>query len=76
MTSRNRRNDRAVTRGPKTHRADLIQNRGERREPAPEPEDRKAAADDELSSHQESVKDEHPTRKTQAGYLSRHGHRR
>ncbi|HET9440834.1 MAG TPA: hypothetical protein VFO52_11710 [Longimicrobiales bacterium] len=61
-------------RGPKTHRADLKLNRGEHREPEPKPE--KHADEDELSRHEEQVKDEHPTRKTQAGYTSRGGHRR
>ena len=63
-------------RGPKTHRADIKLNRGERREPEPNEEMRAADAEDQLSRHEEQVKEEHPTRKTQAGYLSRHGHRR
>jgi hypothetical protein len=61
-------------RGRKTHRADQLTNRGERREAQPERD--RSGSDDPLSDHQESVRDEHPTRKTQAGYLSRHGHRR
>ena len=60
-------------RGRKTHRFDQLLNRGEPREPEPE---RESPGEDELRPHQEQVKDEHPTRKTQAGYLSRHGHRR
>jgi hypothetical protein len=62
-------------RGRKTHRADLKLNRGERREPEPTPEVRAADAEENESRHQEQVKDEHPTRKTQAGYMSRGGHR-
>ena len=62
-------------RGPKTHRADQKLNRGERREPEPTPEMRAADAEDVDSRHQEQVKDEHPTRKTQGGYMSRGGHR-
>ena len=63
-------------RGPKTHRADIRQNRGERRDPEPRKDMRADAADEQPSRHEEQLKDEHPTRKTQAGYLSRHGHRR
>ena len=63
-------------RGPKTHRADIKLNRGERREPEQNEEMRAADSEEQLSRHEEQVKDEHPTRKTQAGYLSRHGHRR
>ncbi len=61
-------------RGRKTHRADVLQNRGEPREPEPTPEMRADAAEDKDSRHQEQVNDEHPTRKTQAGYMSRGGH--
>jgi hypothetical protein len=59
-------------RGPKTHRADLKLNRGERREPDVQQPDR----EDAESHHEEQVRAEHPTRKTQAGYMSRGGHRR
>lgn len=61
-------------RGRKTHRADQFINRGEHKEPEPE----RSTDDSEkgLSRDQEAARDEHPTRKTQAGYLSRHGHRR
>jgi hypothetical protein len=61
-------------RGPKTHRADLKLNRGERREPElrSKPQD---ADEENPSNHEEQVRDEHPTRKTQAGYTSSHGHR-
>ena len=61
-------------RGPKTHRADQKLNRGERREPElrGKPHD---ADEENLSQHEEQVREEHPTRKTQAGYTSRHGHR-
>ena len=62
-------------RGPKTHRADMKLNRGEHREPEMNEEMRADAAEDELSRHQEQVRDEHPTRKTQGGYMSRGGHR-
>ena len=62
-------------RGPKTHRADQKLNRGERREAEPAPEMRAADAEDVESRAQEQVKDEHPTRKTQGGYMSRGGHR-
>ena len=62
-------------RGRKTHRADQLLNRGEHMEPEPREEDRMEAAEGELSAHQERVKDEHPTRKTQGGYMSRGGHR-
>ena len=62
-------------RGRKTHRADIKQNRGERIEPQPDKEMRAADAEEVLSGHQEQVKEEHPTRKTQAGYMSRGGHR-
>ena len=74
--SRSRRYPRDITRGPKTHRADILLNRGVRRAPEPRPEDRRDAAADEATRVQEQVREEHPTRKTQAGYLSRHGHRR
>ena len=60
-------------RGRKTHSADQKLNRGERREPEVQADSR--AEGDELSQHQEQVRDEHPTRKTQAGYMSRRGHR-
>lgn len=63
-------------RGPKTHRADQKLNRGERREPEPAHEVRAADGEEHESRHQEQIKDEHPTRKTQAGYMSRGGHRR
>jgi hypothetical protein len=62
-------------RGRKTHRADQMLNRGEHREPEMTEEMRADEADDSLSRHQEQVKDEHPTRKTQGGYMSRGGHR-
>lgn len=61
-------------RGPKTHRADMKLNRGERREPEVT-EDMRADAGEEVESRaQQQVKDEHPTRKTQGGYMSRGGH--
>jgi hypothetical protein len=61
-------------RGPKTHRADQKLNRGERREPKP---DHRASANEENESQkQEEVREEHPTRTTQAGYKSVHGNRR
>ena len=63
-------------RGPKTHRADQKLNRGERREPEPTADMRADDAEDRESRHQEQVREEHPTRKTQAGYTSRGGHRR
>lgn len=64
------------TRGRKTHRADVLNNRGEHKEPAPTKEMRAADAEGELSRDEERVKDEHPTgRKTQGGYMSRGGHR-
>jgi hypothetical protein len=61
-------------RGPKTHRADQKLNRGERKPPKPD----FAATDGEEheSRHQEQVREEHPTRMTEAGYRSRHGNRR
>ena len=62
-------------RGRKTHRADQLLNRGERREPEPTTEERTHADEERESAHQERVKDEHPTRKTQGGYKSRGGHR-
>ncbi len=62
-------------RGKKTHRADMKINRGERREPEPDAEIRAADAEEQDSRHQEQVRDEHPTRKTQGGYMSRGGHR-
>jgi hypothetical protein len=62
-------------RGRKTHRADIKINRGEHKEPQPTKEDRAENAEDRLSGHQEQVHAEHPTRKTQAGYTSRGGHR-
>lgn len=62
-------------RGRKTHRADQMLNRGEHREPEATEEMRADDADDGLSRAQEQVKDEHPTRKTQGGYMSRGGHR-
>lgn len=61
-------------RGRKTHRADQLGNRGERREPEPQRTDDES--EERLSGHEQAVREEHPTRKTQAGYLSRHGHRR
>jgi hypothetical protein len=61
-------------RGRKTHRADIMQNRGERREPEVTEEMRADAAEDVESRRQEQARDEHPTRKTQAGYMSRGGH--
>jgi hypothetical protein len=60
-------------RGPKTHRADQKLNRGERREPEMRADQREG--EETLSQHEEQVREEHPTRKTQAGYMSRHGHR-
>ena len=62
-------------RGKKTHRFDQKLNRGERREPEPAPDMRADDAEDRDSRHQEQVRDEHPTRKTQGGYKSRGGHR-
>jgi hypothetical protein len=63
-------------RGRKTHRADVLNNRGEHREPQPTKEMRADAAEDELSRDEERVKDEHPTgRMTQGGYKSRGGNR-
>jgi hypothetical protein len=63
-------------RGPKTHRADMKLNRGERREPEMNEDMRAAEAEEHLPRHEERVKDEHPTgRKTQGGYMSRGGHR-
>jgi hypothetical protein len=59
-------------RGRKTHRADKFLNRGEHREPEPE---MRADSEENESRRQEQAKDEHPTRKTQAGYTSQHGHR-
>jgi hypothetical protein len=61
-------------RGPKTHRADLKLNRGERREPEMTEDMRADAAEDVETRAQQQVKDEHPTRKTQGGYMSRGGH--
>jgi hypothetical protein len=63
-------------RGPKTHRADQKLNRGERREPEPDYEAIRHNDEDRESKHQEQVRDEHPTRMTEAGYRSRHGNRR
>ncbi len=63
-------------RGKKTHRADLLINRGEPREPEPTMDERMEAHEEHESAHEERVKHEHPTRKTQAGYTSRGGHRR
>jgi hypothetical protein len=60
-------------RGPKTHRADQKLNRGERREPEMRVDSRDG--EERMSQHEEQVREEHPTRKTQAGYKSRHGHR-
>jgi hypothetical protein len=60
-------------RGRKTHRADKLLNRGEHREP--EPDMRADDAEEPESRAQEQAKDEHPTRKTQGGYMSRGGHR-
>lgn len=65
-------------RGRKTHRADIMQNRGEHREPEVTEEMRAAEADDQehLPRHVERVKDEHPTgRMTQGGYKSQGGNR-
>lgn len=64
------------TRGRKTHRADVLNNRGEHKEPQPKKEMRADAAGNELSRHEEKIKDEHPTgRMTEGGYKSRGGHR-
>ena len=64
------------SRGRKTHRADVLNNRGEHKEPQPTKEMRAEDAQDELSRFEEKVKDEHPTgRKTEGGYMSRGGHR-
>lgn len=63
------------TRGPKTHRADVRQNRGEKRQPQMRAEDRAEAEEGVESRHQEQVRDEHPTRMTEGGYRSRHGNR-
>ena len=64
------------TRGPKTHRADVRNNRGEHKEPQPTKEMRAANAEDTLSRDQERVKDEHPTgRMTEGGYKSQGGNR-
>jgi hypothetical protein len=63
-------------RGRKTHRHDVLNNRGEHKEPQPTKEMRADAAEGELSRDQERVKDEHPTgRMTQGGYKSRGGNR-
>jgi hypothetical protein len=61
-------------RGRKTHRADIMQNRGEHREPEMNEEMRADAAEEQPSRRQEQARDEHPTRKTQGGYMSRGGH--
>lgn len=61
-------------RGPKTHRADLKLNRGERREPEVRSKPQ-TEGEEQPSNHEEQVREEHPTRKTQAGYTSKHGHR-
>jgi hypothetical protein len=54
-----------------------MQNRGERREPESNEDDRMEAADDQLRRHERKVKDEHPTgRMTEGGYKSRGGNRR
>jgi hypothetical protein len=63
-----------ATRGPKTHRADQKLNRGDHREA--QPKGQHTAPEGELTTRQEELKDEHPTRMTQAGYRSRHGNRR
>jgi hypothetical protein len=63
-------------RGPKTHRADQKLNRGERREPEPDYDAKRAEAEERESRHQEQVRTEHPARMTEAGYRSRHGNRR
>jgi hypothetical protein len=60
-------------RGPKTHRADMKLNRGEHREP--EPEMRADDGEEHESRAQEQAREEHPTRKTQAGYTAQRGHR-
>ena len=63
-------------RGPKTHRADMKLNRGEHREPDTTEEMRANAAEENMTRHEERVKDEHPTgRKTEGGYMSQGGHR-
>jgi hypothetical protein len=63
-------------RGPKTHRADQKLNRGERREPEPDYEAIRHGGEERESRHEEQVREEHPTRMTEAGYRSRHGNRR
>ena len=63
-------------RGPKTHRADQKLNRGEKREPEPNYVEVREEGREQDSRHQEQVKTEHPTRKTDAGYRARHGNRR
>jgi hypothetical protein len=63
-------------RGKKTHRADQLLNRGERREPEPSMDERMEAHEERESAHEERIKHEHPIRKTEAGYMSRGGHRR
>ncbi|HUP87915.1 MAG TPA: hypothetical protein VM100_01050 [Longimicrobiales bacterium] len=63
-------------RGPKTHRADIMQNRGEHREPENPETDRMEASENELSRADRQVKDEHPTgRMTEGGYRAQHGNR-
>lgn len=61
-------------RGPKTHRADQKLNRGDRKSPQPDFSTSNRA--ERESRHEEQVREEHPTRKTEAGYRSRHGNRR
>lgn len=63
-------------RGRKTHYMDIQLNRGKPREPEPREDVRAADADERPSKHEEQLKEEHPTRKTQAGYKSVGGHRR
>lgn len=77
-TSRkNQSNRKQPMRGPKTHRADIMQNRGERREPVRSEDERMEASENELSRADRQVKDEHPTgRMTEGGYRGQHGNRR
>ena len=60
-------------RGRKTHKFDQKLNRGEKREPQPDMQ--ASDHEDHESGHQERVREEHPVRKTEAGYISRGGHR-
>lgn len=64
------------SRGRKTHRADILNNRGEHREPQPKKEMRADDAEGQPSRREEKAKDEHPTgRMTEGGYKSQGGNR-